>query len=658
MADEDIFSLLGQINSAATEPPLSLAEKVMGYSRSVVSGPTFNFADNIEAAVAAPFTDLTYGEELENIRSEQDRFKRNTDYLDNAVEIASGAILNPFDKIKKATQGAKYGANFLSTLVTNPASQAALSAVGADNGEDPLMAAGMGLAVGAGGAVLANKIGGVLGNASREADRLKTSAYGITAADIGKQIRKMGDAVDTIADADSIPIVRSLEKYEQAGVIKPDNDVIDNIKGLFGVQRQIGTKLGEVLKDADSVIPAKPDFQLKYTSEYIDALSGKAKVKAEEAAWKEVSALSDQLGSGSLEDLQRLKVGLNYKYDENPYTDDIVKALRSDLRQEIENRVDDAARAGLVDPDTTPGLVKYLNKEWGEAAELKNLFRKKAGADFGGDVISDTLLGASTTGAGATGTLNMAGAVTGNPAYWGVSAIMQGLKGNVAKSKLADFLREADQTKLSNVGKFLEKWGTARTSEQIYESTEKPKPYKGKEDSIESILNEINSLGGVKTKPAEPVEAGGAYSFMDKLFKGGKVDKVSMDVIDEVKKDPVDHAIMLLESGGDPEAKNPKSTASGLFQLLKPTAKALGVKNVFDAKENYEGYKKLKAETISKFKNADVELIYAAHYLGEPTLKKWLNGETLTEAQQEQVKMLETKLMPRLKEIYNGLIKV
>ena len=137
-------------------------------------------------------------------------------------------------------------------------------------------------------------------------------------------------------------------------------------------------------------------------------------------------------------------------------------------------------------------------------------------------------------------------------------------------------------------------------------------------------------------------------------------EKVPTALMDEIKKDPVDHAIMLMESGGDPLAKNkdqPGNTASGLFQLVSKTAKNLGVKDVFDPQQNYEGYKKLKEDTIRKFGADDVYTIYASHYLGEGVFRKFLNKEELSTDEQAQVDYLKTKLLPKLRDIYMGVLK-
>ena len=110
-----------------------------------------------------------------------------------------------------------------------------------------------------------------------------------------------------------------------------------------------------------------------------------------------------------------------------------------------------------------------------------------------------------------------------------------------------------------------------------------------------------------------------------------------------------------MESGRNWKAKNPTSPASGGFQLIKSTAKALGVKDPFDPEQNYEGYLKLRQEYSRLARKP--EDFYAVHYLGAPTFRKWKNGNALTEQQQEQVDYLENKLIPKFKRIYAQKLK-
>jgi len=181
--------------------------------------------------------------------------------------------------------------------------------------------------------------------------------------------------------------------------------------------------------------------------------------------------------------------------------------------------------------------------------------------------------------------------------------------------------------------------------------TSEPAPTAQSKSTLQKVL-------GASGASMDPVSFDTTQDFplMNTLLKGDTMDAPVADIMEEIKKDPVDHAIMLMESNGDPKAKNPTSSASGLFQLIKGTAESLGVTDVFDPADNYAGYKKLKADTIKQFGTDDVATIYASHYLGAPTLKKWLDGKELTKTQAEQVKYLQTTLLPRLAKIYGKLV--
>lgn len=124
----------------------------------------------------------------------------------------------------------------------------------------------------------------------------------------------------------------------------------------------------------------------------------------------------------------------------------------------------------------------------------------------------------------------------------------------------------------------------------------------------------------------------------------------------KIDADPIDSTIYEMESSRNPLAKNPDSTASGAFQLLKKTASSLGVKDVFDIEQNYQGYRKIRESEYDKLADKP-EDVYAVHYLGQPTYKRWKAGKDLTPAQSAQVKYLESKLLPKFRRIYAKKVK-
>lgn len=106
-------------------------------------------------------------------------------------------------------------------------------------------------------------------------------------------------------------------------------------------------------------------------------------------------------------------------------------------------------------------------------------------------------------------------------------------------------------------------------------------------------------------------------------------------ILSEAKGLSIQERVLLLciarvESGFNPKAKNPSSTASGVFQIINATAAALGLKleERFDAKANISAMLKLFDEyqrrIKKKYPNASEEewvlLTYALHHDG-PSLK-------------------------------------
>lgn len=702
----DIDALLSEIE--ANDKPLTVAETGLGLARSVLSGPTFNYGDNLEALLFSVVGPRTYGEELAGIRAEQDRFKQKVDYVDNAVEIGA-SFLNPLSALDKIKKGSSL-ASTLAKVVRNPVAESAIAGAGLADGGDVVQSALLGAGGGVIGAGTSSVVGKGLQTAGKEADRLKLSAFGIGYQDIKNQIKKAGDFFAKTGG--DLPILGVVDKAEKEGIINAGNEAVENLASVLGKQETISKELKAVIAQVDQAMPPgagqgailggkklpQKDFQTSNTEQYIKSLSGTAKEKAQQAAEKEIAALKTQMQSGSVAELQDLKVGLNYKYDKNPYTEDIIKAIRQDLKEEIENRINNAVSKGLV-PKDLQDSARLLNSEWGGLADLRDAFNKGLAKDYGGDAVEDFYRSFQTTGG--AGSFNIMSAASGNPLW---SLLGQGLnlvRYNENKSAFADVLRTF-QKPLGKAGDLVSGI-TGRSSVQGLEASGindailnggRSEPKAAQPLSIDDLLGEIEgSLNSGKNPTQSPQAQTGSqgvvnsllpgsqpgpvntslsnsiptasptqvndFAFMNTLFKGDKMDIKPAQVIEEIKKNPVDHAIALMESNLNPKAKNPESSASGLFQLIKKTAGSLGVKNVFDPAENYKGYLQLKQATIDKFDidPNDYRSIYASHYLGEGTFKKWLDGDKLSPAQAKQVQELEEILFPRLDKLYAKAVK-
>lgn len=158
-------------------------------------------------------------------------------------------------------------------------------------------------------------------------------------------------------------------------------------------------------------------------------------------------------------------------------------------------------------------------------------------------------------------------------------------------------------------------------------------------------------LSGAINKPKEEPSP---YS---SLFTKSKAMPTKPELIPAIEKeidaDPYLSALYQAESGRNPNAKNPTSSAKGGFQFIDSTAKNLGVKDPLDLKESLDAVKKMTDEHVKRFGN-DPALKYAAHYLGATVLAKALKGETLSEKEKNQVEYLEKKALPDFMKIYEA----
>lgn len=669
----DINQLLAEINQLATAPavsdaplafnqiagasqssaPLTPFEKILGYSRSYLAGPTFNYADQLEALASSLFGPETYNQELATIRDQQARFKDKTDYLDNAVEIASGALLNPLDKLKKVKMLAEIPlVSTLSKIVTSAPGQAAIASAGAADGENVLGEAAKGAVFGSALSAVGSVLGNVLEDTAKSADRFKLSAYKIGAADLNKSLRKLGESVDDVADASDLPIVQSLASAEREGLVSAAKSPLENASSVAKAQDAIMGKLLPILDDADAALPPQPAFRLDNVTKYIMGLSGTARIKAKEAAEAEVNTLLSQMGQGTLRELQDAKVGLNYRFDGNPYAQDIITALRSDLRSEIERRVDSAAAAGIL-PGELAGSVKSLNSKWGELADLKQAFRRSGAKDLLGNPIEDAFAANATTrGAGSA---NIMSAQTGNPIYAVIGAGLNAARAPEALNAAADVLRDPAIGKpIEAIGRALPEVLTGRNVAQARAGlSDGPKEeVKQPENSATQLLKEIQKLGGAKAQRGDTA--------IDSLFSKGKnMDDIKQPIAyieQQIDSDPYMSALYEVESSRGKKLTNDESSAKGAFQLIDATAKALGVTDPMDIAQNYAGAKKLTDGYRIKYGN-DPEMLYAAHFLGETVLDKLLAGKDLTDKQAQTVTDFKKLALPRFQRIYKEVLK-
>lgn len=232
-----------------------------------------------------------------------------------------------------------------------------------------------------------------------------------------------------------------------------------------------------------------------------------------------------------------------------------------------------------------------------------------------------------------------------------------------------DFLTKPNEETVSKLSKIV----TLRLANSIDSATQQPSSSESelsKEDTkLQDTQRTIEPLlrsRAAQQKQASKVEGKSNPSPENTPFSIFSKDKDMPSTKEEIKaveaiidKDPYDSTVYEFESGRNPNAKNPTSTALGPFQLLAGTRKSLGVLDGTNIREGYDAFKQLDADNARVIKastgvdvTADPVMRYSAHYLGATVLRKILNGEKLTEKQANQAAYLKNKLLPRFRKMY------
>lgn len=597
---------------------------------------------------------LSYSDYASNRMSQSEglrqQFKEESPIAGYGAEIA-GAVANPLNAIK-LLKGAGLGSRLLNAGLT----QGGIGAIyGSGDNVNPVEGAKQGFTLGATLGPAAELLGSGIGKAADKlgdwGSQFKLSSLGITKADLRKASKSIPNTVK--GGQQQNPLVSAFKEFESSGGLKEglDPDTLFTtaatqkatkdaaVKGIVAEADSIATPLS----DTPITTNLKPDF-----SNTISWIKNKYKGTQQKAALQifddEVTALNETLDSGgTLSDWQSAKVSVQDSVD---YSGTVIGKLGnkvrakigSDIRQHIEDSSD------LLLGQGAGKAVKQLNKESGQRAELLKIFKREKDNALGGNP------------------LNSLSSVVNQ---YRVPVLLAGIGG------AGELGRSGDLGSALTVGAAA---GLASTSSGKYKLGQLFGLGSKAVDSLSSIKNlPVGVLGGMFSGDSQaPQDSSPTFSLPTQgPTVMPKADDIDLDAIpkkkadrvafieSQIDSDPVDAAIYEIESGRNPNAKNPTSSASGAFQLINKTAKKLGVSDVFDIAENYKGYLKLKEENQAVLRKLgvdenDAEALYSLHYLGAPTFKKLLQGKPLTEQQAAQVRYLEGKVLPKFNRVYKS----
>lgn len=668
MANEiDLSQYFTALGDPVSTSGLSGPEEILGLSRSYLSGLTVGQAPKVEAALSSLIGPETYAQELAAINAQQAAYRQAHPVVSIGTEIAPSLVVNPFGAIGALGKGAtiagalktfptvaKYveaspsllniareaapvitgiegaiqkvptGILLTKGLSSVPAQAAVEGALRAEGDQSMLLEGAKGAAYGTAGSVVSSVVGAGLGKLLNESDRLRLSAFGLNSQDVTRNIKKAEQMGVNVEKSIDVPILQTVKRLQAGGVIDPESEILQNITSIAGYQDDLGVELNSRLKDASAALPAVPEFNDSYSKRFTNSLVGKARDAAEKAVKEEREAIIRQMANGgTIDDLQRAKTGLNYVWDAKPYSEDVRKAIRADLRQEIEDRITLAEMGKLIAKGTSEE-VKLINREWGHAADLKDIFARKAGKALGEDVV-EGLFGAMRT-SGGTGSLNIVSAVTGSPLFAVGGAALNAMRASAGKNYLADVLEDPLFQKVgSKLGKALEELGQGRAfaigASRAGQTEAKPT---SKDEAVkDTLVQGLRSLSANSSpedvrKALEPFKRKAKAAEAPTKVDGATLGKVSYKP-DDVKaailaEDPFTQAMVSAESKGDPRAKSAVG-AEGLLQLMPATAREVGVEDSTDYRQNLRGGKTYFAKMMTRYEN-DRKLALAAYNWG------------------------------------------
>ena len=463
---------------------------------------------------------------------------------------------------------------------------------------------------------------------------LKRASVGVRQTDYTRSAKEL-DAWDIVDDEVETATKKAIDYFTEQGKFGDDRVPAKLAARGMKEAKRVNNEIGRLIDDYTGVVT--PKF-------------GKARayLKAGRIAATEVDrydALIDNIetqvrnkGKGSLRYLQNQKTAYGGKWNPNDKAESgFWRALYSDLKESIEDAVPEVGELN-AEASKWRLVIPILKRNVG-GEEGRNIFKalRQLIRTSGGTLTTPTILG-GILGGGVGGPLGMAG---------GVGLAMGGTPaGQLASGRALQALGAAGERVPQLAPNVL---GAIRGA---YEATGDAQEDAGGSGGIGVLSQQGGSPRGYLAPKEESLP--GALR-MEKKTKPRAQNVSAVEA--EIDADPIDSAIYEMESSRNPSAKNPNSTAAGGFQLIESMQKALGVKDPYDLRQNYDGYKVLRAQHEAEF-GSDPETLYAAHYLGATTLRKWLRGGSLNSQQERHVRDFKKTALPRFKSIYNRIISV
>ena len=125
---------------------------------------------------------------------------------------------------------------------------------------------------------------------------------------------------------------------------------------------------------------------------------------------------------------------------------------------------------------------------------------------------------------------------------------------------------------------------------------------------------------------------------------------------EQIDADPYYSALYEAESGRNPTAKNPKSSAKGGFQFINSTAKSMGLDDPFDLAKSFRAVQALTEQHRSVVGDTP-KALYRAHVLGSPLAKKVATKAPLTTDEQKLLDYFNDEAWPNFERRYNRIAK-